>query len=461
MTLWKGKNSMGLCMLACGSVFLFLPTVHFYDLFPDVIGYLLIYFGLWRLSDLCDEFLESMRAFRAMLIISAAQIPVQWFLHTYLPNLAKAGGEFNVPTWVLIFSFVWAVLSCMFLIPAYKNLFAGFGVLAIRGEGSVVQSERRTRPFWKRMEQRSVWFAVLLPAVSCLPEFSILVSMNLRSEAPIFTFDWYDYVSMFRTVAAIVGGVIGVLWLISYLRFFVRVMRDKPFCDRLFDRYQAEIAPRRYWLTWRRVTFGSVILTVAMLFAASLRVDSIPVLPGFVCGILTVLGACVLVGRRDRWLWVLSGVGLALTAVSAVHWGLLSAFLEDHKLEEALHFPRAYQKFLVICGLEAAEAILTLLLISVLCVVLWKTLWYFQAEMGCESFQKEKKTYAVKFIALWVLSAIAAMISTVNAFMQLDVSYLWWFALIFAAVAVFVFRSVMLDIRDALYFYARAEKRDE
>ena len=44
-------------MAAC--VFLANPTVAFRDPLPDLIGYLLLFFGLSRLADLQDHFAES------------------------------------------------------------------------------------------------------------------------------------------------------------------------------------------------------------------------------------------------------------------------------------------------------------------------------------------------------------------------------------------------------------------
>ena len=67
-------RGMGFICLALGGIFLFNPIVAVVDVLPNVIGYLLIYAGLWRLADLNDEFASAHRLSRIMIWVGLLEI---------------------------------------------------------------------------------------------------------------------------------------------------------------------------------------------------------------------------------------------------------------------------------------------------------------------------------------------------------------------------------------------------
>lgn len=468
MTMMRGKNSMGFCALALGGLFLCNPVIGFYDGLPDLLGYALLYLGLWKLSDLCDDFVESMRLFRNLIWVSVGQIAVQWLIYDFLPSFIGEMSEkgetvnrFESPMLVLLATFVWAVLTWYYLVPALRHLFAGFGSLAMQFDACAIQTEKKGRTVWERMSKRSVLFAIAIPTLSLLPELSILTTLNLQSDAPTVSFDWYRFITLFRTVLGIAAGVVGVLWLIAYVRFFVKMLRDKPFVEGIEERYRTEVMPRVKWRTYRRASLAFALITVGLLFVANVRIDGRPIFHGAVCVLLLCLGYFVLERPTVKTALPLCMLGVVLAAVSQVHWNLINAYLADHKLEDALHIPRAYDKFFVIRCLEFAECILMFLFLAAFFVLFWRAICRLNMRMDGAVFGKDKKTYLTKLSIALAFLLLMTVFGCVNAILQLEFKFLWWITLAAFAVMLFVFRSFMMDLKDEIFSCAHEERMNK
>lgn len=459
------KYHMSFLLLALGSIFLFHPIVELYDVLPDLFGYVLIYFGLWRLSDLSDEFTETMRLVRTMMWVSVGQMIAQWLLHVFLPSMTQTlnqtGGSINQyehPVWMLVISFAWAMLSWYFLIPTFKHLFAGFEALASRSESVALQKERRGVPLWKRMQKKSVYFAIMMPLFALLPEFSILTSFGMDSGLGKTGFDWYDFIWMFRAVLGIAAGIVGLRWMISWIAFYIRILRDKAFCNALWDRYECEVLPRKNWLIYRRWSLAITLIFVGLLFAADFRMDNHPILLTAICAALVFVGALVLKTCNPVGLISLGVIGTALSVVSIQHQRLMREYLIDHLPKDALYVPRAYHKFLTIRTLEVVEAGLLCIFLFTFFILFWNSVMKLEKQIGKDVFSKDKKRYLTKLIlSLLVLSGFTVA-SCFNAIFQLDFRFLWWIGFLLALILVFLFRSLMLDVKEEIYFCAQSEQ---
>lgn len=468
MTWIKKNNNLEICALMLGGFFLCNPIIGFYDVLPDVLGYIFICFGLWKFSDLNDDFAESLHLFRAMIWISVGQSAAQWLIYHFLPAFTKEAGKqgqfvnpYESPMLILLAAFVWAVLNWCFLVPALKHLFAGFGSLAMRQENCLIRTEKRGKMLWERMGKRSMLAAIILPALALLPELSILTTMNLKSDAPTVSFDWYQYVNMFRTVLGMVAGVVGLLWLVSLIRFFVKVLHDQPFCDAIQLQYQAEVLPRKKWLAYRRYSLAVTVITVGLLCSMNIRIDGRPLLPGAFSVLLLCIGILLLGQEKIKYTLPLFLTGAGIAVVSGIHWRLITQYLADHLPEDALHVPRAYNKFLVIRYLEFAEEILTFLFLTIFFVLCWRAILHLEKRLELDLFGKDRKIYRIKWFAILGLTLAMSVVNCMNAFLQLEVKALWWIAIGLFVILFFLFRAWMLSISDELFSYTTHERMNK
>ncbi len=466
MSILRSKHKISFGALALGGLFLCDPIVGFRDVLPNFFGYLLLFLGLWWLSDLNEDLAAAMGTFRKLIWVSAGQLAVQWLAFDFLPRLTEANrgtvnavNQYESPMLLLLATFVLSLLTWCYLIPAFRSLFLGLGLLAIHDSlENAITEEKRGRARWERLSRFSVIFAVVMPTLSLLPELSILTTLNLMSDSPTVRFDWYRFIWLFRSVAAIVAGVLGLLWLIAFVSFFVRLLRDRTLCETVEARYEEEIAPRVRWLIYRRVSFSFALLTVGLLFCTDLYVDGYPIFHRIIPAVLLCTGL-LLAMRMPRLLALpLCAGGVVLSIVGGIRWSLRRAYLVDHLLEDARHIPRAYDKFFVIRVLEFAEWVILFLFLAACLLLLWRAACRLDAELSGAIFGRDRRTYAVKLCVAGALLLAATVLGCANAILQLEMRVLWWSSLVLFVAMLLLLRSWLMDLKDELFSCVRAEE---
>lgn len=466
MSILRSKNKLSLCALALGGLFLCDPIVGFRDVLPNFIGYALLFLGLWRLSDLNEDLADAMNSFRKLIWVSVGQLAVQWLAFDFLPTLTESNrgtvnavNQYESPMLLLLATFVLALLTWLYLIPAFRSLFLGLGLLAMHGEAkNAVTQEKRGRAQWERLSRFSIAFAALMPALSLLPELSILTTLNLLSDSPTVRFDWYRFIWLFRSTAAIAAGILGLLWLIAFVRFFVRILRDRSLCETVDTRYEAEIAPRVRWLAYRRVSFSFALLTVGFLFCTDLYVDGYPIFHRVIPAVLLCIGLFSV--RRMPKLFSLPFLagGVILAVLGGIRWSLRRTYLADHLPEDARHIPRAYNEFFTVRVLEFVEWIVLCLFLAACMALLWRSVSGLNAEMEGAVFGQDRRKYAIKLCFVGVLLLASTVFGCLNAILQLEYRALGWTSLVLFVSTFLMLRAWMMNIRDEIFSCARAEE---
>ena len=161
----KTKNaSLGLELFLFGCVFLFEPFLGVYDILPDIIGALLICAGLRKLAFFEKKLMESAARFKVYIWVCIARIAVE--------ILASMKDSIFDSTMLLTFAFVFGVLDCILLIPAFLAFFEGMEYVYVRGDGSNLGDERDTQN--KNIHVLAVVFVIVRAAAPVLPMFSVL-----------------------------------------------------------------------------------------------------------------------------------------------------------------------------------------------------------------------------------------------------------------------------------------------
>ena len=368
------SRHMGFVLILLSGIFLSNPIVGFVDVLPDCIGYFLMCVGLMRLSDINGRLQESLRRFRVMLAVGVAQILAMYMIYGVMAERSAEMNPYERPVTVLLCSFVYAFFQFYYLIPAFRDLFAGLNRLAEshRAEAllAVRQSNRQARShknggarslnekknLCERLSRLTTVFILSSAVLSVLPELTILSSFETDVENPLFPFDWYAFIGMFRTVATVICLIVSLVWVIRFILFFKTVLKEHEWLEQLRKRYITEVLPQTGMLTVRRFANVFLLLLIGMLFTFQLRVGDRSVLPGVIAALLFG-GSFLLLGEllQDRKKHMIPCCLLAIA--STVQLLLNQYYLSHFSVEDALYHTDAYWIFFAIRVLDVIEAI--------------------------------------------------------------------------------------------------------
>ncbi len=271
---------LGLSLFVLGAVFLFDPFVSVFDLLPDALGFFFCSLALSRLSDMDDRLAEAARGLRRLAFLGLARIAA----------LAMAFGVVSPseqPVFILLSLFSLAVLDIIVLLPTWKNLSGGLIYLGGRCDATAIFDRSRHRPnprdprgdrHRRNLTERyfclTSAFFVLREILVVLPELSVLTHEKGGVEGGQGSF-LYDFVGLFRELAALIAALLGLVWLVRTVLYVRRLKGDKPFIDALHRKYQTEILPRTDLFARRAVKASFLCLCLSAVFTADVFFGSL------------------------------------------------------------------------------------------------------------------------------------------------------------------------------------------
>ena len=267
------KKNVSWGMFAVAFLFLFNPTLAIIDPLPDFIGYIIISIALSKISMISESLYDAKRAFERLVIIDVGKLAaVLWVF-----GIDAGGGERN--TSLLLWSFVFGVLEVLFAVPAYSRLFNGFttlgnfypnvAILGKKGHGRESYTD-----FAKKF---SIFFVVFKAIRVCLPEVSVL-STAAYNESSHFV-DIYRYIGVMRAFCAIPIFFVGIAWLVSVIKYFVRISRDKAFVNAVNAEYSQKELTKIGAFVIKDVKIATFFMILASVFSIDFDLDGINILP--------------------------------------------------------------------------------------------------------------------------------------------------------------------------------------
>lgn len=267
------KKNVSWGMFAVAFLFLFNPTLAIIDPLPDFIGYIIISIALSKISMISESLYDAKRAFERLVIIDVGKLAaVLWVF-----GIDAGGGERN--TSLLLWSFVFGVLEVLFAVPAYSRLFNGFttlgnfypnvAILGKKGHGRESYTD-----FAKKF---SIFFVVFKAILVCLPEVSVL-STAAYNESSHFV-DIYRYIGVMRAFCAIPIFFVGIAWLVSVIKYFVRISRDKAFVNAVNAEYSQKELTKIGAFVIKDVKIATFFMILASVFSIDFDLDGINILP--------------------------------------------------------------------------------------------------------------------------------------------------------------------------------------
>lgn len=369
----KPRAHMGIGLIAVSMIFFFNADFAVFDLLPDVFGYILLSLGMSSLSYLNHHFEESAKHFQRMIALSAGRL-------VFVLVLFGLVGSADRPTTMLLGNFVFGVLELMTLLPAYKQLFEG--LIYAGSRHGVGESIFRPTP-WHRLMSRLIrrksefdekntavtvtesislctaLFVIFKVALSVLPEFTVLTD---HAES---TVNLYEYVWLFRMAAMLLWTVLGVVWLVLVLRYFIGIYRDKQYVSALYESYMRDVYPNKDLFVAKRYKLGSFFLMLGVILALDLPMEGVNVLPDVLCAACLLAGILALRYYLNTWKSACCVIGAyAVLSVFETYWQYRYFKIEEYSATAALGKGEAADAYTVSVVLSIIGAVMFVMVMA-------------------------------------------------------------------------------------------------
>lgn len=343
----KVNKKMGLGYIIAALVFLFNPDINIIDLLPDVFGYMLLCAGLSRLSFINSSFEEAAAKFRKMIFVSFGKLAAFIILFGVFSERERTFG-------FLLFTFSFMVLDLIFLLPATKCMFEGFIQLTRKYKSKVAYASKKCtkkeedstaeysiathgnrKSYIEKIYRFTMIFFVLKAVFRTLPEFIALTS-DIYTENS-FVMYMYEFINIYRILAAIVVLVVGIIWLCRSCKFFVKLSRESEFVQNMCNEFKEKVVTREGVFIKRALKTGLLLFGIGALigidFHVSIALDNvvlqnlilheitINVVPDFISAMFFLVAAVMLRHyiKLNKKLVIASSVYMALSfAASAL-----------------------------------------------------------------------------------------------------------------------------------------------
>ena len=455
------NRRMGFFCILFSAIFLFNPISAFVDVLPDFFGYLLLYVGLYKLSDLNAHIEEARNRIRALLWVGLGQLFATYLLYGLMGS-AKEINQYEQPTGILLCSFALLFFEWYFLIGAFRELFAGMDRLAEKHGSDLCRVGRKGKTKAQTLQGLSRLFVILSSLGMVLPELTILTSFEHDVNNQNFRFDWYDFVRMFRVLGVVIALAIGIVWLVFFIRYFVLAIKDRTFNQRLSDAYQAEIVGLEGLMTVRSFQAFSLLLQIGIVFAVQLQVSYYSILPGVGLALFSCIAVALISKRvhiRQRENVYMAGGLLALVSVAQCILNYL--YLKNYIPEASLYQPTAYNQYLFVRVLGIAEALCTLLFVYVLLkmvleLVFTHTSVEYEGDvthaLSNAATARLHRRFEIRGMIALIFFAIAAVVNCFDAFFHLQYPWVWMIAFLCSFVAIWNFFAMLHEFMDQVKY---------
>ncbi len=266
-------------------IMLFNPNINIIDFLPDFIGFYILAKSLMPLSNAVPYMEEARIGFRRAMWITLLKIPAL-IIMTMIRSKNTLDNDI-----IVLFSFVFAVVEIIALIPAVKNLFSGLVYLAERGNiPAVLQEEGLSST--DSVRSFTQLFIVAKSLFFFLPETVKLTrTLEIGSNTVIATGS--RYYSWFLLIALVLGFIVGTVWLVRTVRYTRRVLGESlnSAIDLLVGGDGAKEYNKEY--NRKKKNTGYLFFTVGAIFSFNITFSDlrdINILPRFIMAVFLLFG---------------------------------------------------------------------------------------------------------------------------------------------------------------------------
>ena len=316
----KPKRVFGILFMILGSFFLFNPDVMVIDFLPDAIGYILILFGIRRLIDFNAKIAKARKLLFRCLLVGALQLFSIWLLFVFL-------SDYERPAMTLIATMLVVAGNALFGILGFKSLFEGLEKLSSQASDDAFMLSSKKEGKRSEVDRiKYLTYALLITRAvfAILPEISSLSWDEYTRVSPLF-----EHVSAMRFLSFIPPLILGIIWLVKSIRFWVRTGRDEPVMDYIDRRYHEEFEHDEGLAVHHAFSSGFVAFEIGTVFLLPVFIDGKNYLPSFLALVFFTIGVIYtrkFLGGKKLLLLSLSRFSVLSVAALAIQYWYFGQF---------------------------------------------------------------------------------------------------------------------------------------
>ena len=391
-------------LLTIGILFLFNPEITVFDILPDAIGFLCMAKALLPLAPISPSAESAMSCFRKLALVSAIKA------FAFFPMMSLYSTEKEV---TLLFTAGFAILTSIYLFPAFSNLFTAFSFLATR-ENTVIR--------YTGLVKLLTYAAFLLRYfLAMVPESVYLYVDTYQSMTTGHSvYPLAPYRTSITVLSVTLSLVIGSIWLTAIL-CYLRGMKQNLTLNQGIAKAVTEVVHTKAQTVLSSVRPTITLLSVAFLTMIGYSFDGLPIFPSFLPPLLMLIAFRLL--KRSVALTKRFTVLPALsTALGFVSWLANWLFCEMYYDKASVGFVLVKEQFLVPVIFEWISTIfliVTLLfcflpamlnLVDEHCGVFWETAYLSHNSVTAK--ERHRQAFSLKLAS--ALSAICAIFHAVS-----------------------------------------------
>ncbi len=272
---------MGLICIFTGILFFINPNIRMLDLFPDVIGCILILFGTSKLAYTDARIADAKKYIKYLTFIGAIKIPLSIYIAFYEDN------------YLLPATFLYSVLEAILMIGFFTSLFGGLDYLVSRCENSKDHS--------KNSENAAIIafiFSIARAICGFIPE---VLSLGKQNDSFDYTFTptLAQNAAILKPYAEVLCMVIiiilGIYAAVLFGKYFISLSRDKAFIKNLKEKYNIYIKENSSLINYGYVSKAMGIFFIALLLLFNQILDFINVIPNTLSYIFLIIGCMYMI----------------------------------------------------------------------------------------------------------------------------------------------------------------------
>ncbi len=425
------KIKMPWLVMALGFVFILNPNITVIDFMPDFLGYIIISLSLTKLSYMSETLAEAKKAFERMILIDGGKtLAILWIFGMESANERASS--------LLLWSFVFGVLEAIFLIPTYIKLFRGLSELGDFHTNTSIHNTNGKKSHTDKIKIFTIAFIVFKAFMTVLPEFADLTNASY-DESSIFV-NIYRYIGVMRALSFIPVLLVGIIWFVCIVRYFLRIKNDTVFNGSLIEKYEKQILPKRGKFVIRYVKTAAWFLVISAVLSLDFKIEGRNVIPDLLV-LAAMIPSFVIFSRavhKIRKIEIFSFVTYALVSIASYTADIY--YLENYTYNAMNKNTTAFAVYLVCVVLVALKGIsfvcmLSLLIKRIGSVVESHTGYVSGREIHSEGEQRRinevqrelKREFTLVFdvAVLYVLSdVIYSLFGAIYAFLRHNAGYL-------------------------------------
>ena len=268
------KNIVPWMLLAAGFAFIFNPNITVFDFLPDFIGYILVVVALTKVSMMNETLADAKKLFEKMILLDVGKYLAIFWIFGMEAGASKASSY-------LLWSFVFAVLEIIFLIPSYLKLFKGISELGDIYESDYIHANNgKGKSYTEKIRNFTVFFVIFKAIMTVLPELTDLgSSSNTNTFLGQEYIDLYRYIGIIRFLCYVPVIILGIAWLVRVIMYFAKLSKDSRLNSALRETYSERVAAKRGLFAIRNVKIASWLMIAAAVVSLDVMFDEINILP--------------------------------------------------------------------------------------------------------------------------------------------------------------------------------------